>query len=158
MVCSQQQPFKASKKKLRSGRQTSQLDWQTIKKLILSSVKNAELNERKRECPFKFLDLGGSVLERDYQAKLIKRIEKRFPNAVVLKNDPSYRQGIPDLIILQGPYFALLEVKTSPNFVVEPNQRFYISHFNLEGFASFIWPEVEEDVLDAVQQSFESRR
>ena len=36
-------------------------------------------------------------LERDFQRKVIKEIGKRLPGSRVLKNDPNYIQGIPDL-------------------------------------------------------------
>ena len=43
------------------------------------------------------------MLERDFQAKLIRDIKKRFPGCIVLKNDASYIQGFPDLTILCRP-------------------------------------------------------
>ena len=39
-------------------------------------------------------------LEKDFQAKLIKDIKKLFPGCMVMKTDPTYIQGIPDLLIL----------------------------------------------------------
>ena len=42
------------------------------------------------------------MLERDYQSHLIKRIKALLPGCVVLKNDSSYLQGIPDLVIFYG--------------------------------------------------------
>ena len=40
------------------------------------------------------------MLEKDYQAKLIAKIKKRFPDSMIMKEDANYKQGIPDLIIL----------------------------------------------------------
>lgn len=40
------------------------------------------------------------MLERDFQASVIKELKVRFPGCIILKNDPSYKQGIPDLIVL----------------------------------------------------------
>ena len=39
-------------------------------------------------------------LERDFQANLIKELKTIFPGCIVMKNDSSYIQGIPDLLVL----------------------------------------------------------
>ncbi len=97
--------------------------------------------------------------ENDYQAGLIKRIEARFPGCLILKNDEQYIQGIPDLTVIWGLYCALLEVKRSALEVdaPQPNQYFYLNKVTeLGGFGAYIYPEVEEGVLDALQRAFES--
>jgi len=38
--------------------------------------------------------------EKEFQAKLIRDLKKRFPECEVIKNDSSYIQGICDLIVL----------------------------------------------------------
>lgn len=98
------------------------------------------------------------MLERRYQANLIKRIERMFPGCIVLKNDPNYRQGIPDLLILYKHRWAALEVKSLTSASNQPNQAYYISKMNDMSFASFINPEIEEDVLYALQQTLEPNR
>ena len=40
------------------------------------------------------------MLESNFQAQLIKELKKMFPGCIVIKNDSSYIQGIPDLTIL----------------------------------------------------------
>lgn len=97
------------------------------------------------------------MLESAYQAKLIKQLLKMFPGCVILKNDPSYMQGIPDLIILFNDKWAMLEVKASANAAVQPNQEYYIQRFKLMSFGSFIYPENEKEVLDALQSTFATR-
>ena len=96
------------------------------------------------------------MLERDYQSRLIKRIEKRLPGCIILKNDSGYRQGIPDLTVFYGPRYGILEVKpeepTSPDDY-EPNQEWYINKFNEMAFGSVIYPGNEERVLDALQET-----
>ena len=44
--------------------------------------------------------------EREFQAKLIKEIKNKYPGCMVLKNDPNYIQGVPDLLILHGKRWA----------------------------------------------------
>lgn len=99
--------------------------------------------------------------ENKYQADLIKRIETRFPDSLVLKNDEQLRQGIPDLTVLHNSgRWGVLEVKRSEKERndPEPNQEYYVERLNERGFASFIYPEIEEEVLDALQRSFEAGR
>lgn len=98
------------------------------------------------------------MLESAYQARLIRRLEQRFPGCMILKNDSSYRQGIPDLTLFHDNHWAMLEVKSSAKAPREPNQDYYIRLFDAMSFAAFIYPENEEEVLDAIQRSFNSRR
>lgn len=99
--------------------------------------------------------------ERDYQAKLIKKLKHSYPGCIVLKNDSSYMQGIPDLLVLHKNRWAALEVKvrepkTTGSF--EPNQEWFLDTMNEMSFAACIFPENEEEVLSGLQQAFSSRR
>jgi len=87
------------------------------------------------------------VTERRYQAELIKRLREMFPGCLILKNDSSYMQGVPDLIILHHDRWGMLEVKASANASFQPNQAYYVSELNSMSFAAFIYPENEEEVL-----------
>ena len=81
-----------------------------------------------------------------------------FLGCVILKNDADYLQGIPDILILYRDTWAMLEVKRSPTEKVQPNQEWYIEELNEMSFAAFIYPENEGDVLDALQQTFGTKR
>jgi hypothetical protein len=81
-----------------------------------------------------------------------------LPGCIVLKNDERYIQGIPDLIILYGASWGMLEVKRSDIAPVRPNQFYYVNLLNEMSFAAFISPETEEDVLYDLQQTFKSSR
>jgi hypothetical protein len=98
------------------------------------------------------------VTENQYQARLIKRLMATFPGCVVLKNDPSYQQGILDLTILYKNKWALLEVKRSRSAPARPNQDHFVHQLNDMSFAAYIYPENEEEVLNALQQAFEPPR
>lgn len=52
------------------------------------------------------------MVESKFQAKLIKEIKKNFPGCVILKNDATYIQGFPDLLVLYKNRWACLEVKS----------------------------------------------
>lgn len=97
--------------------------------------------------------------ESKFQHNLIKKIEKRFEGSIVLKNDPTYIRGIPDLLILYKDKWAALECKKSESEYKQspkPHQDFYVRYLNNMSFASFISPENEEEVLNDIQRTFES--
>ena len=96
--------------------------------------------------------------ENKYQPGLIKRIKERFPGCMVLKNDANYIQGIPDLMVLHEDHWAALETKKDAKASYRPNQSFYISKMNRMSFASRIEPDNEQEVLDAMEQTFSLRR
>lgn len=97
--------------------------------------------------------------EIPYQRELIERIKARFPGCEVLKNDPqSNPQGTPDLTVLTADGWAVLETKRSEKASKRPNQDYYVNQFNELGFSAFINPSNEQEVLDALQRSFEIRR
>ena len=92
--------------------------------------------------------------EGNFQSDLIDELEDRFPGCMVLKNDPNYIQGIPDLLILYKKKWAALEVKRSENARHRPNQDYYVDLLNRMSFASFIFPENKEEVLNDLERSF----
>jgi 3-hydroxymyristoyl/3-hydroxydecanoyl-(acyl carrier protein) dehydratase len=77
-----------------------------------------------------------------------------FPGCVVLKNDPNYLQGIPDLTIFWNNRWATLEVKKEANAPHQPNQDYYVAKMDDMSFSRFIYPENKKEVLNELQQSF----
>lgn len=98
------------------------------------------------------------MLESTYQARLIKKLRDLLPGCFILKNDPNYMQGFPDLTILWKDRWAVLEVKMDADSDMQPNQAYYVSELNHMSFAAFIYPGNEEDVLHDLQRSLSSRR
>lgn len=95
-------------------------------------------------------------LERDFQANLVKELKTIFPGCIVMKNDSSYIQGIPDLLILHNDKWASLECKKSANAKKQPNQEYYVGRMNEMSFSRFISPENKEDVLNDLQRAWET--
>lgn len=91
--------------------------------------------------------------ESKFQASLIKELKEIFPGCVVLKNDPTYIQGFPDLLVLYRGNWAALECKRSSNASHRPNQDYYVDSLNEMSYAAFISPENREDILDELQQA-----
>jgi hypothetical protein len=55
-------------------------------------------------------------------------------------------------------HWATLECKSSEDASTQPNQEYYIERLGEMSFAAYIYPENEEEVLNALQQAFESPR
>lgn len=91
--------------------------------------------------------------ESQFQAQLIKKLNKMLPGIIVLKNDPNYIQGIPDLILLYKNRWAALEVKRGATASVRPNQAHYVRTMYAMSYAAFVYPENESEILSEVQQS-----
>ena len=97
-----------------------------------------------------------SMLESKFQASLIKELKKIFPGCLVIKSDPDFRQGIPDLFVFFNDKWAALECKRSETSKHQPNQDYYVDICNKMSFASFVCPENKKEVLDALERSFKS--
>ena len=94
--------------------------------------------------------------ESKFQAKLIKDIKERLPDCIVLKNDPTYLQGIPDLTVFNNDKWATLEVKKSANASHQPNQDYYVEMMDRMSFSRFVYPENRDagfsDLIDYLEE------
>lgn len=97
------------------------------------------------------------MLESKFQSNLIREIKNRFPGSVVLKNDSSYLQGIPDLSVFYREHWAMLEVKQSANAKHRPNQDYRVNQMNNMSFARFVYPENKEDVMQELSEFFNEK-
>lgn len=91
--------------------------------------------------------------ESEYQGRLIKKLYRLFPGCVILKNDPGYLQGIPDLVIFYENRYAFLEVKANASSPFQANQEYYLDLLNEMSFASVIYPSIEKAVLCDLQEA-----
>lgn len=96
------------------------------------------------------------MLENKFQSNLIKKIKKIFPGCIVMKNDSSYIQGIPDLLILHEDKWASLECKKNASAKKQPNQEYYVGLMDKMSFSRFVSPENEEEVLRDLSKTFKS--
>lgn len=95
-----------------------------------------------------------SRLESGFQDKLRNELKELFPGCMIFKMDQV--QGIPDLLILYKDKWASLENKKSANAKRQPNQEYYVDKMNEMSFSRFICPENKEEVLNELQQTFNS--
>lgn len=91
--------------------------------------------------------------ESSFQQHIIGRLRVMLPNCVIIKNDPQYLQGIPDLLVLFKDRWGMLEIKASATSYKGPNQDYYVDLFDSMSFAAFIFPENEEEVLSDLQHA-----
>lgn len=96
------------------------------------------------------------MLESKFQSNLIKKLKDILPGCIVMKNDPTYIQGVPDLTVLYKNKWATLECKKSMNARHQPNQDYYVGQMNEMSFSRFIYPENEQEVLDELKHNFEN--
>ena len=98
------------------------------------------------------------MLERNFQASQIKELKKEFPDALIYKMDAQYKQGTPDILILNKKRWAALEVKKDEKASHRPNQDYYITKMNEMSNASFVDPSNKREVIDELRKTFGTRR
>jgi len=98
------------------------------------------------------------MLESAFKTNLSKELRSMFPGCMLLKNDANYLQGVPDMLVLWGPHWAMLETKAAPKSKRQPNQEHYVERLDRMSFSAFICPDNKEEVLDALQSAFGTRR
>lgn len=96
------------------------------------------------------------MLENRFKTNLVREIKSMFPGCIVIHLDEY--QGLPDLLILYRDRWAALEGKKTANASHRPNQDYYVDIMNEMSYASFIYPENKEVVLDELQSALCSRR
>lgn len=98
------------------------------------------------------------MLENRFKTALVNDLENLFPGCIILHMDPNEIQGIPDLLILYKNKWAALEGKRFAKAPHRPNQEYYVDLMNRMSYASFIYPENKEEVLDELQHTFRTAR
>ena len=97
------------------------------------------------------------MLESKFQSKVIKEIKERLPGCIVLKNDPTYLQGSPDLLVLYKDKWCSLEVKKEAKAKHQPNQDYYVNKMNEMSHSAFIFPENKDEVINSIVEKFNSK-
>lgn len=94
------------------------------------------------------------MLENKFQANLIKELKKLFPGCIVMKNDSSYIQGIPDLLVLYRDKWFSLECKKNASASKRPNQDYYVGLMDEMSFSRFVYPENKDEILTELVNKF----
>lgn len=96
------------------------------------------------------------MLERDVKRKLLKGVEERFPEAEVFYTDARLRQGTPDILVLNGKNWAMLEVKLHANSRRQPNQEYFVKKLDSMSFCKFVHQDNVEETLDEMERLFQA--
>lgn len=98
------------------------------------------------------------MLESQFKRHVKCSIRDRFPNLdldFIDTNAYNFR-SMTDLVVLGPEVWAALEFKRSEDSPHQPNQDYHISRLNKKGYASFVFPENLEEVLDELEVLFSS--
>lgn len=96
--------------------------------------------------------------ENVFQAGLKQELRQLFPGCVILKNDPEFERGIPDLLILWRHRWAALECKRDKFADRSAAQTYFVEKMNRMSFAAFIYPENKDTILNDLQLAFGAKR
>jgi len=91
--------------------------------------------------------------ESKFQRDLVNELRDLFPGCWIQRNPPAQTQGVPDLLILHGSKWAMLECKAAHDSPTRPNQPHYVSTFGQMSYAAFIYPENKERILLELQDA-----
>ena len=94
------------------------------------------------------------MLENRFKTKLVNELKTIFPGCIVTHLDPTEIQGIPDLLVLYEDKWTALEGKKNAKASVRPNQNYYVDRMDDMSFASFIYPENKDEVLNRLYSYF----
>lgn len=92
-------------------------------------------------------------LESDFQALFQNDILAEFPDALILKLDNKYTQGVPDRLVLNWDRWATLEFKRDRLARIQPNQPYYVERMNRMSYSAFVYPENAEATLRELKRA-----
>lgn len=93
-------------------------------------------------------------LESEFALDLKDELRRRFPGCFIIKLDANQIQGIPDLLVLWGGFWGMLESKRGSRSRRQPNQEYYVDLSDEMSFAAFIHPLNYQEVLDDMERAF----
>ena len=93
-------------------------------------------------------------LESKFQKEFKERLMRVFPDAIILKGNSADRQGLPDLILLNGDKWASLEIKRDHKARKQPNQDWYVEKLNGMSYAAIVDPDNADEVIFEIQSAF----
>jgi hypothetical protein len=102
-----------------------------------------------------FLPIGETMArESSFQSHVIARLRDLIgDDGFVFAMDGNYIQGFPDVLILYKGKWAALECKKSSKEPFQPNQEYYIDLIDSLSFCRVIYPSIENEVFNDLQQA-----
>lgn len=104
------------------------------------------------------------MLERTFKKRFREKLIAMKPDIEIFEPNPTQRRSSPDMLLFDGipdeenpiQVWAALEFKASKNSSHRPNQDYRVSRLSKKGYASFVYPENEMEVLDELEKLFPS--
>ena len=98
--------------------------------------------------------------EGNFKKNLINKIKKEFPGCIVKKLEADYDNGVPDILILYKDKWATLEAKKDKGEVTKERknklaQDYYVAKMNEMSYSSYVYPENQKEVLNALKVHFQ---
>ena len=97
------------------------------------------------------------MLESKFKKEAKQRIRERCPNVDLdFVNTKPFNRSMPDTFVV-GPWsWAALEFKRAEGATQQANQDYHIKRLNRKGYATFVFPENLEEVLNDLERIFTS--
>lgn len=97
------------------------------------------------------------MLESEFKITAINKIRSRFAYLDLdIVDIRSGDRSMPDTLILGPQVWAALEFKRSEAAPRQPNQEYHIDRLSAKSYATFVYPENVEEVLDELEELFTS--
>jgi hypothetical protein len=96
------------------------------------------------------------TLESKFKKRFKEDVVNRFPQVEIFEPNATAKRSSPDMVILGDNCWAALEFKRSEDADKQPNQDYRVSKLNEIGYANFVYPENEEEILHDLEKLFTS--
>ena len=94
------------------------------------------------------------MLESKFKRLFKKELVARFPDLEIFEPNPTHRRSSPDMMIFDVMGWAALEFKRAKDASHRPNQEYLVQRLRKKGYATFIYPENKEEVLNDLEGLF----
>lgn len=92
------------------------------------------------------------TLEKDFQAKFLTKLRKLGCKCYKQQMNATTRAGTPDVIVLLGPVWIMLEFKKAKNSPKRPGQQRNIDWANEVSFGWFVDPSCADEVYEQIKR------
>lgn len=92
------------------------------------------------------------TLEKDFQSKFLAKLRKLGCKCYKQQMNATTRAGTPDVIVLLGPVWIMLEFKKAKNSPKRPGQQKNIDWANEVSFGWFVYPENADEVYEQIKR------
>lgn len=94
------------------------------------------------------------MLEKNFQAKIVKRLKSMGAIVIKYEQNATTIQGFPDLLFFKGPFYGALEVKKSKGARFQPLQKEWLAKLDEMSYARAIYPENFEEIMGEIKEYF----